>query len=687
MKLPNNFNVRFIQRVLLMLVLPFAIYSCSEDDTTDPDTGGGDYDAVEIVEISTDVYFILTGSENIIAGTAIDSNASLEFEYINGYGREARVSISEEHGWIEADITETLASGADQTTFEIPLQGTPSEAGETELSITIMIDGSTVASKRYTITILDEDGTIPTLVFEDIQTSTEFVKGVAVAEGSSLSIDYSNAMGQNVSVALSGLSGISASTTSFILNSGSGTLTIPIEGTPESAGETTLTATITPDDGSEAVTASATITVGVENPITFDAPTTEGTIYQGTTISGYSLTLNYTNGLGRVVTPSFTIDAASGITVAVESSPITLEQESGTIPLVVSGDSPAVGTHECVASFSYDGDGSPVTTTIYISVSARADVVYNIDDAYISGTPLVLNSATDSSLTSLVLGYTNGWGRDVKISVSGQATSDEATYTLADSNELNYLSIPLSGTPEATLSKLNITIDGTESSISCYAGEAISHNGLAYYTVFVDLNSNGVVDSSEQWFDRNLGATSNDPGTYGNYCQNPDAVGDYYHYGGSEPVETVSVTKDGNEYLFAKYTEGYTYPADLTWSICPEGYRMPTREEFGLLTDKYLGTGYYTNTPDNIYGTQPYADSSKGSGPLLSAPLRISMGGLMIATASESHNDVPGSCGAYWSSSLVDDNTQPIRIFFQGDQSDFGKTTELRANIRCIKAD
>ena len=134
---------------------------------------------------------------------------------------------------------------------------------------------------------------------------------------------------------------------------------------------------------------------------------------------------------------------------------------------------------------------------------------------------------------------------------------------------------------------------------------------------------------------------------------------DYVYYNNS--------TTNGAYYTWYTATAGTNLSSDgdATKSICPKGWRLPTRQEYKDLLSK-AGIG----------------DNSAGATKIKGSPYNFVMGGWI----SSSGLSVVGSQGDYWSSTAYsNDSSGAYSLWFSSSRVSTSYNTRYRGNsIRCI---
>lgn len=631
------------------------------------------------------------------AGATLESNSMiiddhstdrLLIPYSNGFGRDINVVVSSAIG-ISGEWSGTLngdflnSEAGDVGTLRIPISGMPTAEGEVTLAVNSISDGDIEVDGDVTVSVL---GTLPTLGFEELALTGTLTKS-EIVDGQILTLAYTNGYSREYTIEAVEVSGISVASHSVTLGNGAtvGTLEIPLSGAPTTMGNITLVVTLTSEEG-DAITRNITINVVAPTTLDFNEPTITGEIVAGSVVSEYTVKLNYKNGCGREVTPTITLDVASGLTATINGgSPLTLEDGEGFIDVSVTGDAPVTGVYGCSVSFAITAENEVQEDAVVevFDISVIGSVAFDLDGATIVGVPL-LNGIAITSATTLEIPYTNGSGRTVhSISVTGQATATMNNVQLAADAVANVISVPLTGTPnqyaDLVISLVVNSGDNAKTkTIKMFAADKVDYEGLPYYTTFIDLNANGQIDPSEVWLDRNLGATSNDPGTRGNNLHNPKAVGNYYHFGKAYSA-FAALLKHNSGYEYPEKDVDFSLPADKTWDICPSGYRMPTYIEYQMVSDQVLGTKY--GTTDASKAISKYTSNPPNTIHLTTSGLKITLAGVHQANPMISGNQT-----AFWTSSLKN-GTSPYRVIFGGNQSDIGDANVhlLRANVRCLQ--
>lgn len=642
----------------------------------------------------------------------VESSAILEIPYKRGYGRNVGVQITSDAGIV---AMETVRLNGDYENnqegeagvMEIPLTGTPNVDGSVRLDIVITSLGGVEVDGSCSIVVEENTEELPTTMFEDELSSTGILYknvGVGVKDVVLLNLPYTNGYAREYKVKAATVSGIEIIEYIVKLEAGGNDniLEIPVSGTPTVLGDIVLEVTLTPvdiEDGLPTVTRDVILDVVAPESVIFTETAQSGGLFAGVSSKNHIVTLSYENGYGREVTPNiifFDPTVASGLTAEVQGlsdDKLTLES-IGTLNIKFTGDTPVVGSYPCTLELLSEGEASVTHAFTIVVTDDQPALFFNLVKSTLSGTPLINGTAIEQGTgqTTLRIPYSNGFSRTVhSIEVSGMVNGSLGEIVLESGVAANYVEIPLNGTPTQQMGSFTITIIETEggkvqkSKITAFAGDLITYNNLSYYTVFIDFNENGVVDPTEVWLDRNIGATSNDPGGSGNFNDNLDCVGNYYNFGKAYSefakviIVPVGVANAGRHY--PEKDASYRLPVDpMIWDICPEGYRVPSTKELCDISDYVLGTTYAAT--NKVEGISKYPTGGTAT-PLINSVLRIPLSGVMNADLGQNS----GSSVALWSNTYK--GTTPIAACYQTNQTNMNLTASamqnLRANVRCIK--
>ena len=242
------------------------------------------------------------------------------------------------------------------------------------------------------------------------------------------------------------------------------------------------------------------------------------------------------------------------------------------------------------------------------------------------------------------------------------------------------MDVPLSGTPVSDgvtnlvvivkIGSTNYTATIPVTVLSDVPGtpfkpETFTYQGLEYTTIFIDVNGNGYVDPGDVWLDRNLGAASADPGAYGADGINAASVGQMLQY--------------GKPYGATAFDASYQidYDAIGEWTVCPEGYAVPTLDQFNAAIAKVTGG---TISGNGVSGNAGITLT------LMNSVMKLPIGGWL--TNGDTQPQAYGEAAAYWTSSKGS-NTAPWKVDINNSSaSNTGANwadAAWQLPVRCIK--
>lgn len=616
----------------------------------------------------------------------VEGSTLLRIPYIKGYGRNVSVEVTSNVGLSGKKVVKLNGdyaglSEGEPGVIEVPINGIPDVNGEVELTISISSAGGMVTKGKTMIQILENTDVFPDLeLMPDIKMIGTLYKNalIGVLADAKLTVPYKNGYGRNIKVKMDEMDGISIDETLLKLRAGAveGTFELQLQGAPLFIGEKELTIKVTTEEGNEQ-TQIVAVEAKYPKELLLTNILVKEVFYENAPLSKEAaLVVSYENGFKRSVTCSAVFDSkASGITCNGLSTPVELEENSGTLIIPLSGTNPIKGSYPLMLVIEPEGENMQTIATA-INV-LTASVSFDFAGNTFEGTPIILDKSVS---TKLLIPYDNGKGTTVKVEVTGMLKGSIESITLGEA--IGFLEVPLSGIPTIEFGNLDIVVtqltDGRkwQSQIPFFAGQEIVYNGLNYYPVFLDLNGNGVLESGEIWLDRNIGAISNVPGTYGALNANMDCVGYYYQWG--KGYEDYCPITDG---------DGSNTPDDK-WSIpnrewndvCPEGYRLPTVLEYRQLCDRIVATTFrdYPNV------TWSVMNSGKKTADFLTSFLKIPLGGWNNSLTG--HNP-QGTMGAYWTSERDAKTGNPIAmVIFNADKVNMVPyPAGARAQVRCVR--
>ncbi len=487
---------------------------------------------------------------------------------------------------------------------------------------------------------------------------------------SKIILSYENGLGREAEVLVPEVNGIYSDPVKVTLasrnseNNGNGTVEITLQGAPLTKDKTKLRPTIR--FATHEVFVEYEVTPKADIILNAASSAASGTFKIFKPVQNGKLSVNYNSTKPHTVTIG--VAEVIGIAGAEFTTTLPAAPGGGTI------DIPLEGTPSDHGSTSYvvrmvKGDTEYTMTK---AIDIAGEVAFDIAGSSVVGD---ITGGDPLSGVKIILKYTADRAMNMTVSVPAVNGISAAAYQATLSAGTNTIEIPLVGTPADSDDK-TLVVRMEENNIiytativakgkpgEPFEEETITFNGLTYKTVFVDLNGNGFVNKGEVWLDRNIGATSNDPGTYGEGNGNAASFGHYYQFG-------------------VAYGSAFQnpYTIDITamspWNICPDGYTVPTDEQFAMAMAALVPGS--TRNGRNVSGTAGITET------IMNSVLKLPMVGALVS-------DVPqnvGIRGYYWTSS-AGSNSAPWRI-----ELNLNTATSTGSNwsgwnwqhpVRCIK--
>ena len=501
-------------------------------------------------------------------------------------------------------------------------------------------------------------------------------QGQAVAQGTKITLAYTNGLGKSAQVLLPEVNGLYcdpidvrlASPTSS--DNGNGTVEIPVSGTPTASGSMNLRPVIRVGEYEVFISIPATVTPAIA--LDAAASVVTGTFRIGQAIANGNIALHYTSYANQEVTVS--ADEVSGISSAEFTASLPAAPSGGTLDVPVTGTPSDYGTKTLKITMT-QGDN---TYTADIPVEIAGDIALDAAGSTVTGT---LSKGVELSDVKIALHYTAAEEQQATISIdltnSISCSAFDATLPAAEDGTVD---VPLSGTPVSDgvtnlvvivkIGSTNYTATIPVTVLSDVPGipfepETFTYQGLEYTTIFIDVNGNGYVDPGDVWLDRNIGAASADPGAYGADGINAASIGQMLQY--------------GKPYGATAFDASYQidYDAIGEWTVCPEGYAVPTLDQFNAALAKVTGG---TISGNGVSGNAGITLT------LMNSVMKLPIGGWL--TNGDTQPQAYGEAAAYWTSSKGS-NTAPWKVDINNSSaSNTGANwadAAWQLPVRCIK--
>ena len=185
------------------------------------------------------------------------------------------------------------------------------------------------------------------------------------ASGVSVSVPYTGGNGgvyQGQNVTSTGVTGLTATLTSGTLNTGSGTLTYSITGTPSGSGTASFALNL---GGRNCTLALNTQLLGSITGLTCASATLTGNLYSGQAASGVSVSVPYTGGNGQLhAGQTVTSTGVTGLTATLSSG--SFASGSGNLSYAITGTPNADG----LAAFALNIGGQSCTLNVPVGCGA-----------------------------------------------------------------------------------------------------------------------------------------------------------------------------------------------------------------------------------------------------------------------------------------------------------------------------
>lgn len=486
-------------------------------------------------------------------------------------------------------------------------------------------------------------------------------------------LSYRNGLGRQAEILVPEVSGIYADPVPVTLasrnadNNGDGTLEITLKGVP--AVKTNIKLRPTIRLATHEVFVIMEITPKGDIVLDAAASTVSGTFKIFQPLEGGKISVNYNSTKPHDVTIS--VAEVVGVIGPEFSTTLPAAPGGGFVDVPLQGTPTNHGNQNFVIRMVGEGG---VEYTMTKPIPIQGEITFDIGASSVTGEFITGEAVTDAFVT---LAYTAERDMNMTISIDNVDGIMAAPFEEVLPAGSGTVEIPLSGTPTNDNDK-NLTISLIENNVLYtaqitvvmnpgieFVEETIMFNSLEYKTVFVDVNGNGKATRGEVWLDRNIGATSNNPGTYGASGANTDSFGQ-----------------------FAQWGRPYGSAYDSSWAIdfvnmspwttiCPEGYEVPTALQWRDAIVKLTGGTPNNNNVTNVPGITEI---------LMASALKLPLPGWQAT--GDAPGD-PGTRGFYWTSTVTPNNNAVWRIEINNNAASSTGSNwaggEWRAQVRCIK--
>jgi hypothetical protein len=395
-----------------------------------------------------------------------------------------------------------------------------------------------------------------------------------------------------------------------------------------------VTATVTDDETVGVTNSKAAFTLGEE-----------------AATDTYTVVLN-TQPTGDVTITPVSSDPAAATVSTVMTFTTTDWNQSQTV--TVTGVSDADATDESVTiSHTIEGNDYDGVMSINVTVTVTDDDTVGVSN---SSTTTTLGEATTGTYTVVLNTQPTG---DVTITPASADTdaatvSGVMTFTTANWNQAQTVTVTgvndVDETHESVTISHNIAGNDYERVISAdvtatvtdddaYISETIVFKGLTYLTVRApDMVPN-------IWLDRNLGAQ--------NKCvdrEDTDCYGDLYQWGSTTPNEII--ISEGYDWDSVADPDGAIRSAawadTTTGTICPIGFRVPTRSELEAWMNRMLYLGSAKALDGRAVATSAFSRTTDGFRGYLWTTTQGSIEGLTYASESIANSTNMGQKTRAW---------------------------------------
>jgi uncharacterized protein (TIGR02145 family) len=598
------------------------------------------------------------------------SNVSSIIPYTGGNGSAHVGQIVTSTG--VTGLTATLAPGSfanGNGSLTYTITGTPSAVGTANFALNI--GGQTCGFSRTVTSLV---GTISALNCAGAST-TGVLNANQAASGVAGSIPYTggnSGVHAGLTVASSGVTGLTLTIASGAFANGTGVLDYTITGTPSGSGNANFALTI----GGQTCTLTRVVSqlVGSISALNCSSAANSGSLTAGSAASGVSSSVPYTGGNGGVYSGQ-TVGSTgiTGLTATLVAG--TFVNGSGSLIYTITGTPSGSGN----ANFALNVGGRTCTLTREVIQNSGTISALNCSSATNSGT---LTEGAAASGVSSTVPYTGGNGG----AYTGQSVPSTGvtglTATLASGSFVNgssTLLYTITGTPSGSgTASFALSIGGRTctlsrtviaSTSSTYPNGTVFCAGVQAAIVPVTSAATG-----KTWMDRNLGASrvaisSTDASSIGELYQwGRRADGHQCRNSATSTVLSSLDTPNNSAFILGSSVTGdWRNPQNTNlWqgnngvnNPCPSGYRLPTQTEFNNEIQSW---------------------TTKNSSGAFSSPLKLPAAGYR----EYSDGVIRPNVGSYWTSQT--NGTGSVSVDFASSSAQlFNSARGYGSSIRCIK--
>ena len=611
-----------------------------------------------------------TNNGALIVGAAA-SNVNSVIPYTGGNGSAHVGQIITSTG--VTGLTATLAPGNfanGNGTLTYTITGTPSAIGNATFALSI--GGQTCTFSRAVTSLV---GTISSLNCAGASASGVLNANQAASSVGG-SIPYGGGNGgvhAGLTVASSGVSGLTMTISSGAFANGTGVLDYTISGTPSSSGNATFALNI----GGQTCTLTRVVSQlpGSISALNCSLATNTGSLISGSAASGVSSSVPYSGGNGGTYAgQTVNSTGVTGLIATLASGAFI--NGSGSLIYTITGTPSGSGN----ANFALNIGGRTCTLTREVIQNSGTISALNCTSATNSGT---LTEGTVVSGVNSSVPYTGGNGGAYTGQTVNSTGVNGLTATLVSGSFINgngSLIYTITGTPSGSgTASFSLSVGGRTctlsrtviaSTTSTYPSGTVFCSGIQASIVPVTSGATG-----KTWMDRNLGASrvatsSTDSQAYGELYQwGRRADGHQCRNSSITTSLTSSSTPSNSSFIVAPNTPNdWRSPQNSSlWqgvsgtnNPCPSGYRLPTTSEL--------------NAEVQVWANKNNSGAISSVLKLPTANLRSHSNGVI--------NTNP--IGVYWSSTINGTDSEVLR--FDSSEADFYKGYRAYGfSVRCIK--